>query len=190
MDIPAGTFLMGSPATEPEREDWEGPQTLVTLTYAFRMGKYEVQQSEYQAVIGTNPSYYAGHTNRPVEQVTWDDAMEYCRCLTEGQRSAGCLPAGMVYRLPTEAEWEYACRAGNTNAFGFGPTCGPAWRTSMAISNTIKCWGPLTILRESIWAARQPSAAIPQTLGDFTTCTAMSGNGAWTAGARSCREEQ
>jgi formylglycine-generating enzyme required for sulfatase activity len=120
VDIPAGTFLMGSPATEPERADWEGPQTRVTLTYAFRMGKYEVQQAEYQAVMGTNPSYYAGHTNRPVEQVTWDDAMEYCRRLTEAQRSAGCLPAGRVYRLPTGAEWEYACRAGTTNAFGLG----------------------------------------------------------------------
>jgi len=128
VDIPAGTFLMGSPTTEPERADWEGPQTRVTLTYAFKMGKYEVQQAEYQAVMGTNPSYYAGHTNRPVEQVTWDEAMEYCRRLTEAQRSAGCLPAGRVYRLPTEAEWEYACRAGTTNAFGLGP----ALRSGMA----------------------------------------------------------
>ena len=105
-----------------------GPQTRVTLTYAFRMGEYEVQQSEYQAVLGTNPSYYAGHTNRPVEQVTWNQAVEYCRRLTEAQRSAGCLPNGRVYRLPTEAEWEYACRAGTTNAFGLGP----ALRSGMA----------------------------------------------------------
>jgi formylglycine-generating enzyme required for sulfatase activity len=121
VDIPAGTFRMGSPASEAERADWEGPQTQVTLTYAFRMGKYEVRQPEYQAVMGTNNSYFTGNTNRPVESVTWDEAIEYCRRLTEGQRSAGCLPAGWVYRLPTEAEWEYAARAGNTNAFGLGP---------------------------------------------------------------------
>ena len=119
--IGAGTFLMGSPDSEPERADWEGPQTLVTLNYGFKMGKYEVRQGEYQAVMGTNPAYFSGTPDRPVEQVTWDDAMDYCRRLTEWMRVAGCSPAGWAYRLPTEAEWEYACRAGTTSPFGYGP---------------------------------------------------------------------
>jgi formylglycine-generating enzyme required for sulfatase activity len=121
VDIPPGTFVMGSPDSEVGRFACEGPQTTVTLTYGFKMGRYEVTQAEYQALMTKNPSYFSGVTNRPVEQVSWDDAMEYCRRLTEAQRQAGCLPAGWAYRLPTEAEWEYACRAGTTTAFHYGP---------------------------------------------------------------------
>ena len=121
VNVPAGTFLMGSPDTEVGRFSWEGAQTLVTLTNAFLMGKYEVTQAEYKALLGSNPSYFSGVSNRPVEQVSWEDAQEYCRRLTTGQRQAGCLPAGWAYRLPTDAEWEYACRAGTTTPFGYGP---------------------------------------------------------------------
>ena len=128
VDIPPGTFLMGTPADEPESYPWEKPQTVVTFTYGFKMGKYEVTQAEYQAVMGGNPSYFSGVTNRPVEQMTWASAMDYCARLTASQKAAGCLPAGWRYRLPTEAEWEYACRAGTTTAFGYGP----ALRSGMA----------------------------------------------------------
>jgi formylglycine-generating enzyme required for sulfatase activity len=131
VDIPAGTFLMGSPASEMERFDWEGPQTLVTLSHSFKMGKFELTQAEYQALMGENPSYYSGISNRPVEQVSWTNAMDYCRRLTDAQRLAGCLPPGWLYRLPTEAEWEYACRAGTTTAFAYGP----ALRSGMATFN-------------------------------------------------------
>jgi len=120
VDIPAGTFLMGTPPTEAEAATWEGLLTAVTLTYGFKMGRYEVTQAEYQSVMGKNPSYYSGVTNRPVEQVTWDNAMDYCARLTASQQAAGCLPAGWLYRLPTEAKWEYACRAGTTTAFAYG----------------------------------------------------------------------
>ena len=119
--IPAGSFLMGSPNSEVGRFAWEGPQTQVTLTNNFLMGKYEVTQAEYKALMGSNPSYFSGVSNRPVEQVSWDDAQEYCRRLTTAQRQAGCLPAGWAYRLPTDAEWEYACRAGTTTPFSYGP---------------------------------------------------------------------
>ena len=118
--LPAGQFVMGSPADEVDRYSNEGPQTRVTLTRGFFLGRYEVTQGEYLSVIGTNPSYCTGDTNRPVEQVSWNDATNYCAQLTARERLAGRLPAGWAYRLPTEAEWEYASRAGSTNRFSYG----------------------------------------------------------------------
>ncbi|MGA2662654.1 MAG: formylglycine-generating enzyme family protein, partial [Verrucomicrobiota bacterium] len=127
-DIPAGAFVMGSPSWEPERAAWEGPQTLVTISHGFKIGRFEVTQGQWQAVMTNNPSYDTGDSNLPVEQVTWADATNYCGRLTLRERQSGCLPTGWVYRLPTEAEWEYACRAGSTNAFAYGP----ALRSGMA----------------------------------------------------------
>lgn len=118
--IPAGTFLMGSPATEQDRLPDEGPQTQVTLAKGFFIGVHEVTQAEYAAVTGINPSAFIGDTNRPVEQVSWSDATNFCRLLTEQESAAGKLPSGYEYRLPTEAEWEYACRAGTTTRFYYG----------------------------------------------------------------------
>ncbi len=118
--ITAGTFTMGSPATEKDRNSNEGPQTVVTITKGFWMAKYETTQGEYQSVMGSNPSYFTGDLQRPVEQVSWSDATNYCGKLTERERAAGRLPAGYEYRLPTEAEWEYACRAGTMTRFSYG----------------------------------------------------------------------
>ncbi|MBM3882839.1 MAG: formylglycine-generating enzyme family protein [Verrucomicrobia bacterium] len=118
--IPPGTFTLGSPPNEQDRSADEGPQTRVLLTRGFFLGKYEVTQREYQDLIGSNPSSFKGDLNLPVERVSWDDAMAYCRKLTDRERSAGRLPAGHEYRLPTEAQWEYACRAGTTTRFSFG----------------------------------------------------------------------
>ncbi len=90
------------------------------------MGKYAVTQGQYLAVVGNNPSYFVpnnGYTqdlNRPVEQVSWNDATNYCALLTRSDRAAGRIPSTWGYRLPTEAEREYACRAGTTTAFHFG----------------------------------------------------------------------
>ena len=113
--IPAGEFMMGSPDSEVGRRPDETYHQ-VTLTQPFQIGTYEVTQSQYEKVIGANPSEFK-ETDNPVEHVTWDDALEFCRRLSE-------LPpekaAGHVYRLPTEAEWEYACRAGSSTAFNFG----------------------------------------------------------------------
>jgi formylglycine-generating enzyme required for sulfatase activity len=118
--IPAGTFTMGSPDGEQDRESREGPQTVVTLTRGFWLGRCEVTQAEYVAVIGSNPSYFTGDPNRPVERVRWREATKYCAKLTAAERAAGRLPAGWAYRLPTEAEWEYACRARTTTQFSYG----------------------------------------------------------------------
>lgn len=113
--IEPGTFTMGSPANEEGRDRAEGPQTPVTLSKGFWLGKTEITQAQYEAVAGVNPSHFkAVGPNAPVERVSWLEATEYCRKLTERERAAGRLPDGYVYALPTEAQWEYACRAGTT----------------------------------------------------------------------------
>lgn len=84
------------------------------------MAKHEVTQGEYLDVIGSNPSRFKDDLSHPVNQVNWSDAFVYCVILTAQERTAGRLPSGYEYRLPTEAEWEYACRAGTTTRFSFG----------------------------------------------------------------------
>ena len=111
--IPKGKFMMGSPESEHE----------VTISKDYYLGVTEVTQGQYEKVMGTNPSYFQGSkivgssSNYPVEEVSWEDVVEFCKKLSE-------LPeekkAGRVYRLPTEAEWEYACRSGSKSAYSFG----------------------------------------------------------------------
>lgn len=118
--IPPGSFLMGSPVNEAGRYTNEGPQTMVTVSRGFWIGQYEVTQGEYEAVMGADPSYYKGLPYCPVENVSWQSAVDYCGRLNDLERAAGRLPDGWAYRLPTEAEWEYAARAGTTNRYSFG----------------------------------------------------------------------
>ncbi len=122
--IPPGTFWMGSPTNEVGSDildpQIEHPQTAVTISRGFWMGKYEVTQGEYQTVMGTNPSNFKGDTNRPVEMVSWFNATNYCGKLTQRERAAGRIATNSVYRLPTEAEWEYACRSWTSGRFSYG----------------------------------------------------------------------
>jgi len=111
--IPEGTFLMGSDYIS--TSDIK-PTHKVTLTKSFEIGVYEVTQKQYESVMGTNPSEFKGPDN-PVERVSWEAAVEFCRKLSEMPTEKA---AGYSYRLPTEAEWEYACRAGTTTLFSFG----------------------------------------------------------------------
>jgi formylglycine-generating enzyme required for sulfatase activity len=131
--IPTGTFQMGSPVVPfgvaPYFNQGSAqPVHEVTISRPFWMGRHEVTQAQYQSVMGSNPSAFQGasHPNapqRPVERVLWTDAVAYCQAL-----AAGRLPAGYVYRLPTEAEWEYCCRAGTTTEYHYGASvlCGQA----------------------------------------------------------------
>lgn len=113
--IPAGTFMMGSPAEEPRRFRDES-QHQVTLSKPFYMGYTEVTQGQWKMVMGTAPwkgkEYIVEGDDFPAVHTVWDEAVEFCRKLSEQETR--------VYRLPTEAEWEYACRGGTTTAFSFG----------------------------------------------------------------------
>jgi formylglycine-generating enzyme required for sulfatase activity len=111
--IPPGTFMMGSPKTEEERNDDE-IQRNVTLTKGFYMGVHTVTQEEWMKLMEKNPSKFTGAANLPVEQVNWNECQEFIAKLAEKEKKP--------YRLPTEAEWEYACRAGTTTPFYFGET--------------------------------------------------------------------
>ncbi|MDV3348737.1 formylglycine-generating enzyme family protein [Leptothoe sp. LEGE 181152] len=120
--IPEGTFLMGSPVDELERSEFESPQHKVTVRQFF-MSRYPVTQGQWQFAanlpvenrdLEPDPSGFKG-ANRPVERVTWRDAVEFCERLSRYSQIR-------YYRLPTEAEWEYACRAGTTTPFYFGQT--------------------------------------------------------------------
>jgi formylglycine-generating enzyme required for sulfatase activity len=113
--VAPGSFHMGSNDGAPD----EKPVHAVRISRGFWLGKYEVTQGEYEGLMGNNPSSFKGARN-PVECVPWNDAVAFCGKLTEREHAAGRLPAGYVYRLPTEAEWEYACRAGSTTRFCFG----------------------------------------------------------------------
>jgi len=130
--ISPGTFTMGSPDSEDGRTAYEGPQTRVTLTQGFWMGIYEVTQQEYTDLIGTNPSHFTASPDLPVEFLSWTDATNYCHTLTQRERASGRIPGNYTYRLPTEAEWEYACRAGTTTRFTHGDDPGYASLTNYA----------------------------------------------------------
>ncbi|MBC1193637.1 SUMF1/EgtB/PvdO family nonheme iron enzyme [Microcystis aeruginosa BLCCF108] len=115
VSLPAGQFLMGSPDSDPDARDFEKPQHQVKVN-SFAIGKYPVTQAQYQAVMGTNPSrfknWFKNNPQNPVENVNWNDAQAFCQKLSQ--------ITGKTYRLPTEAEWEYACRAGTTTRYYFG----------------------------------------------------------------------
>ncbi len=120
--IAPGEFMMGSPMGEVGRViSSEGPHTRVHLSKGFWLGKTPVTQGQWQTLMGSNPSRFKGSgLDAPVESVSWNEAMEFARKLTERERSAGRLPEGYVYTLPSEAQWEYACRAGTSSRFFSG----------------------------------------------------------------------
>ena len=115
--IPAGEFLMGSPDSDQDAQSFEKPQHRVRITQPFYLGMTEVTQGHYRAVTGQSPSQFKGPDELPVENVSWEEAVAFCDKLND--REKGRL-GGEHYRLPTEAEWEYACRAGSKTRYSFG----------------------------------------------------------------------
>jgi hypothetical protein len=149
---PPGTFVMGSSETEPGRENGEGPQTTVTLTHGFWMAETEVTQAQWRAVMGTDPSDSAGD-DLPVERVTWHGAMKFCERLSAS--------TSRTLTLPTEAQWEYACRAESTTAYHSGETeedlAGTGWhggnadgKTRPVAMKSANAWG-LFDMHGNVW---------------------------------------
>ncbi len=128
VELPGGTFQMGSPDSEDGHSENEGPVHEVTVS-PFAIGKYQVTQAQYREIMGEDPGYLTGD-NRPVNHMTWFNAAKFCNKLSERAGLKPCYKIGRQtvkwnseadgYRLPTEAEWEYACRAGTDTAFSFG----------------------------------------------------------------------
>ena len=125
---PPGTFTMGSPTTEAGRQADREDEHNVSLTRGFYLGKYEVTQAQYEAVmtgntdsLSTTPSEFLGN-DLPVEKVSWNDVQVFLTLLNAAEQTAGRLPANWQYVLPTESQWEYACRAGSTTAYSWGNT--------------------------------------------------------------------
>jgi formylglycine-generating enzyme required for sulfatase activity len=204
--LPPRQFTMGSPLDEQDRYDHEGPQTRVTLTRGFFLGRYPVTQGEYLSVIGSNPSYFTGDTNRPVEQVSWEDATNYCGQLTQQQQTAGRLPTGWAYRLPTDAEWEYACRAGTTNRLYYGndPSytqlgnyawySGNSGSTTHAVGGKLpNRWGLYDMAGnvwqwcQDWWADSLPGGSVTNPQGPASGSYRVLRGGCWYLGAAYCR---
>ena len=196
--IPAGEFMMGSPGTESDRDDDE-TQHRVSITKPFYLGVTEVTQEQYQKVMGTNPSQFKGPQN-PVEKVSWADAVEFCRKLSAMPAEK---TAGHVYRLPTEAEWEYACRSGTTTAYGFGDDASRlgdyGWFRSNSDSKTHpvgekkpNAWG-LYDMHGNVWEWCQdwygdyPSGSATDPTGATSGSIRVIRGGSWGNDARFCR---
>ena len=153
--IPAGKFMMGSPATEAGRGSNEGPQHEVTISKPFYMGAFEVTQEQYEQVMGVNPSGFKGAKN-PVETVSWDDAVEFCKKLS--------ARTGKKVMLPTEAQWEYACRAGTTTAFHTGDALEPgqdnaAFPSNPSVLDRIMAWLGISSAKKTIQTT--PAGSFP-----------------------------
>jgi hypothetical protein len=138
--IPAGEFRMGSTKGDSD----ERPVHAVTISTPFYLGKHEVTQAQWEEVMRNNPSRFTGDPNRPVEQVSWEDVQAFIRKLNEKE-------GGTKYRLPTEAEWEYAARAGSTTAYSFGDDRGQLGEYGWYWDNSDKKTHPVGQLKPNVW---------------------------------------
>ncbi|MCY2990257.1 MAG: formylglycine-generating enzyme family protein [Planctomycetota bacterium] len=145
--IPTGEFLMGSPDSDSEAGSAEKPQHRVQITKPFYLGVYEVTQTQYQKVVGSNPSEFKGES-LPVETVSWEDAVAFCQRLSEVAEER---VAGRTYRLPTEAEWEYACRAGSTGKYSFGESEAELGKSAWYNKNSGNTTHPVGAKQANAW---------------------------------------
>ena len=218
--IPKGTFMMGSPIDkesasndfmtgspiEEEGASNDEEQHKVTISKDYYLGVTEVTQGQYEKVMGTNPSHFEKRVIRksdssmyPVEMVSWEDAVEFCKKLSD-------LPeekeAGRVYRLPTEAEWEYACRAGSKSAYSFGESTKSlgdyAWfdgnsdRTHPVGEKKANAWGLYDMQGNvwewcSDWYDEYPKGAVSDPTGPKQGSYRVIRGGGWGYEAAFCR---
>ncbi len=195
LPIPAGSFAMGSTNGEAD----EKPVTQVQLTQPFWLGKTEVTQGQWERVMGSNPSAFkkAG-ANAPVEQVFYEDALAFCQKVTASERAAGRLPEGYAYTLPTEAQWEYACRAGTTGDYA-GNLALLGWYSDNSGSTThavgqkqANAWG-LYDLHGNVcewcrdWFGNYPGGTVTDPTGAASGTDRVLRGGCWFLTARNCR---
>jgi formylglycine-generating enzyme required for sulfatase activity len=200
--IPAGTFMMGSPDSEADRDDNE-TQHQVTISKPYYLGKYPVTQAQWQQVMGNNPSHFKGDKLLPVESVSWDDTQSFCLKLKEITQA----PFG----IPTEAQWEYACRAGTTTPFHFGSqlngrqaNCdgtvpygtdmkGPYLKETSAVGTyPANAWGLYDMHGNvwewcSDWHGDYPTRSVTDPIGPATGSFRVLRGGCWFSVAVSCR---
>ncbi len=205
--IPPGTFTMGSPSTESDRFGDETPH-LVTLTRGFRMKQTEVTQAEWLAVMGKNPSTFKG-PSRPVEEVSWIQCLEFCNKLSVRHGLTPCYDGSAWnrsangYRLPTEAEWEYACRAGGSGRFCSGDSEADLSRHGWYAANSNdqahdgklkepNAWG-LYDMHGNVWEwcwdfwGDYPSEGVTDPAGPQYGSVRVNRGGGWPDAARLCR---
>jgi formylglycine-generating enzyme required for sulfatase activity len=177
---PPGSYLRGEDSTS----------NTVILTKGFYLGKFEVTQEQYQSVMGDNPSSFQG-AKLPVEEVSWDDAMAFCKKLSEKEK--GRIPVGWEFTLPTEAQWEYACRAGTTTKYSWGDDVNPKLanyvdsglkRTRVVGSYRPNPWGFYDMHGNIIewcadWYAKYPSGSLTNPFGPASGSTRVGRGGYW-----------
>jgi hypothetical protein len=190
--IPAGSFVMGSPADEEGRFGSEREHT-VEITQPFLLKTTPVTQAEWQALMGDNPARFQGDDSRPVENVSWEDAARVCEALS--------AQTGGTYRLPTEAQWEYACRAGTTTA-RYGDTDAVAWYGMNANGTTHpvgqkqpNAWGLYDMIGNVWewcldWSGDYPSQPQRDPKGPPSGDTRVVRGGGWYYDAQNCRAAQ
>ena len=201
--IPKGKFMLGSPESEEDRDDDE-TQHEVTISKDYYLGVHEVTQAQYEKVTGANPSYFQGDeikgssSNHPVEQVSWEDAVEFCKKLSDLPEEKA---AGRVYRLPTEAQWEYACRAGSKTAYSFGESSKSlgdyAWfdvnsQTHPVGEKKANAWGLYDMHGNvlewcSDWYGEYPKDAVSDPRGPKEGSRRVDRGGGWYYEAADCR---
>ncbi len=194
--IPAGSFTMGSPVSEIGHRPDEAAHG-VTLTKSFWLGKTPVTQAQYESVMGRNPARFKG-ADFPVESISWEEAMTFCRKLTERERAAGRLPAGLVYTLPTEAQREYACRADTGGRYA-GELDAIAWysgnsdeQAHAVAQKQPNAWG-LYDMQGNIWEwcldwyGNYPAGPVTDPTGPAQGDSRVYRGGAWFHSADLCR---
>jgi formylglycine-generating enzyme required for sulfatase activity len=184
-----GTFMMGSTDSESGRNS-DIVQHQVTISKAFELQTTEVTQSQWESVMGSNPSYFKG-SDFPVEQVSWNDAQEFIAKLNG-------LGDGYLYRLPTEAEWEYAARAGTTGPYA-GDLDAMAWydqnsggKTHLVATKAANAWGLYDMLGNvwewtADWYGDYPASAVTDPVGPSSGSLRVHRGGSWRNNSQSCR---
>ena len=195
--IPGGRFTMGSPSSEEGRYSRES-QHEVVLSRGLFLAETECTQGQWEAVMGSNPSNFKGK-DRPVEKVSWEEAVEFCRKLTAKQRQEGMVPEGWEWRLPTESEWEYAARAGTTGARRHGELDAIAWNGGNSGSEThavkgkqANAWGLYDMVGNvwewcGDWYGDYPTGSVTDPIGPGSGSDRVLRGGSWIDGARLTR---